>query len=321
MYWRHYKRFIFVLLVQFVLMGCSSPVSERPAVKLAISPWPGYEFIYLAKAQGYFEQVGANITIVELGSLTESLRAYTNGHVDGFASTLVEAVQAEPFGGEPLKIVLFTDYSNGGDVILARSPVQSIQDLSGKQVGCEISSLGIYVLERALAQAGMSLDQVNVVNQEQPEGKDNMLHQAIDALVTYPPTSIELLKQPDINLIFSSAEIPRQIIDTLSISERVLQEHPDLVSKIHQAWKLTLEYVEQNPDEAVAKMAKRERLSISDFSAALADMEILTAKDQASMLSGSEIPALVEQVCRTLVHVNALDYECANYPDLMYKIK
>ena len=138
------KRFALCVCVLALLTACAK--KEPRPITIAINPWPGYELLYLAEKKQFFEKVGANIKLYQLGSLSDAQRAYLNGQVDGLTSTLIEAVQAQVLGGQALKIIMVPDYSNGGDVIVSNKSASSISDLKGKTIGCEVSSLGIYIL-------------------------------------------------------------------------------------------------------------------------------------------------------------------------------
>nr|WP_242036205.1 ABC transporter substrate-binding protein [Cyanobium sp. FACHB-13342] len=55
------------------------------------------------------------------------------------------------------------DESRGGDMVAARRGVVSVEDLRGRKVAVTPSTLGPYVLSRALEEAGMGLKDVQVV--------------------------------------------------------------------------------------------------------------------------------------------------------------
>jgi len=301
-----------------LLQGCEKQTS--PPIKLAINPWPGYEFLYLADKKGFFKDVGLNIQLLQLVSLADAQRAYTKGQVDGLASTLIEAVQAQPLGGKPLKIVLVPDYSNGGDVIISAPGITDVKQLKGKRVGAEIASLGIYVLERALSKAGLELADVSLVNIEQAQGEKAMLDARIDAFVSYPPVSVTLLRNEGYHKIFGSDEIPREIIDTVSFSVDIIDQNPDLVEKFRQAWQMTLEYANANKDESYQLMAQREGISKAEFIATLDDLIILDIEAQSKLFrEGGDLQRAVIDVCKTMVHVKSIEVDCENYPDIVYR--
>ncbi|MCG9721479.1 ABC transporter substrate-binding protein [Shewanella sp. Isolate7] len=307
-------------LLAMLMVGCG-PKKVEEAVTIAINPWPGYELLYLAKQKGFYRQVGANIELVQVSTLSDAQRAYLTGHVDGFASTMIEAIQVAPLGGKPIKIVLLADYSDGGDVIIAPTSIENMQALRGQTIGCEVSSLGIFVLERALRQHQMQLDDVNVINVEQGAAVSALAVGKIAAMVTYPPYSVEIQSSGAYRQLFSTKEIPEEVLDTLSISSSVLAEHPQLVDQIHQAWQLTLDYMRQYPEEAMAIMAKREGLQVAEFKEALADLKLLSIEEQHKLFAQRDkLTQLGYSVCETLVKIGAIESDCLHVDNLFYQV-
>ena len=100
---------ILILRFIFLLMACTESVKPQK-VRIAINPWPGYEFLYLASELGFYEQEGINVEIVELSALADVQRVYIQGRVDGFGSTVIEAVQAAGIPQKPLSIILVPDH-------------------------------------------------------------------------------------------------------------------------------------------------------------------------------------------------------------------
>jgi len=310
--------FTLLLFIILFLSGCSKPTVSP--VEIAINPWPGYEFLYLAEQKGFFEQVKLNAKLIQLDSLSDVQRSYVNGYADGIASTVIEAVQAEVLGGKPLEIVLVPDFSNGGDVIIADKGIKSVKDLKGKTVGCEVSSLGIYILQRALSSHDLKLSDVNVVNIEQLSGEQALLNGSIDAFISYPPVSINILKHDKYHQIFSSAEIPNEIIDTVSISKDALKQNPDFVPKLHKVWQMALDYYQEFPEDALKIMSKREGYSAQKFKDILSELYILDNKAQKALFSKQyALQNSVINVCKTLVHVESIETNCDQFPQLIHQ--
>lgn len=312
-------RLLLLITALMTLAACSQEPSKP--VTIAINPWPGYEPLYLAEFKGFFKAQKLDIKLVQLASLSDVQLAYSNRHVDGMASTAVEAVQVNFLGSKPNKIVLVPDYSNGGDVIIAGKQVVSMSDLKGKKVGAEVTSLGIFLLERALGKHHMSLTDVEVVNIDQAEAKASLESGAIDALVTYPPFSIQIAASDDYRTIFTSAEIPKEIIDVVSLSEETIQKHPGLVAKLHKAWQMALDYMRDNPEDAYQIMAQREGISAAEFEASLTDLIFLDSQEQRALLSAdSRLQSSMQAVCTTLVAVRSIEGPCSKLPNLIYPV-
>lgn len=308
-----------ILLISLSLLVVSCSPQENKAVTIAISPWPGYEFLYLAEQKNFFADVGANIKLLQLGSLSDSQRAYLNGYTDGFASTIIEAVQAQVLGQEPLSIVMVSNYSNGADVIVTSKGIADISELRNLTVGAEVSSLGIFMLQRALEKSNLQLDDVNLVNVEQSRGMKALRDGSVDAFVTYPPVSTNILNSPRYHVIFSSADIPKEIVDVLSLSQKVLRDNPELPQQLFRAWEMARKYYEDYPTESIRIMAAREQISPVDFEAILKnELVILDAREQQQLLkAGSTLDRSLRSVCLALVHAGALETDCEKLPVML----
>lgn len=301
-----------------LLAGCTH--KPEPAIRLAINPWPGYEFLFLAAQQGYFKEVGLDVELIPFNSLSDAQRAYIGGRVDGFASTMIEAVQSQVLSRRPLQVVMVPDYSNGGDVVIARKPIASPADLKGKRIGAEVSSLGIYMLHRTLASAGLTLADIELANIEQIRGPQAFSDGLIDAYVTYPPFSVKILEDPATRVIFTSAQIPYDIIDTISISTDTLQSHPQLVPKLYRAWQMALDYARDNPQRAHALMATRQGISVEAFTAALDDIHVIDSVEQYRLFSQPDaLQQKAVDVCNVLTAVEAIRFDCQTLPFIIYR--
>ncbi|WNO09438.1 ABC transporter substrate-binding protein [Teredinibacter sp. KSP-S5-2] len=309
-----------VLTLLSIFTGCSKR-SEK-VITIGINPWPGYELLYLAGVKGFYQEVGLNVRLEELSSLSDTMRAFTAGRVDGFTSTIVEAVQLKMQPGRQAQIVLAADYSDGGDVIISRKEIPDIASLKGKRVGCEVMGLGLFVLDRALAKSGMSISDVKVVNAELLRGQQLLDKQEIDAFVGYPPESIKLIQNPDYHVIFSSSETPKEIIDVVSISEKVLQENPEFVEKLHQVWQRAYSYTLEYPEQAYTIMAERERISVEDFKRTFEEDLYLLSSDESKEILGNpeEIISSAASICSALKDLRRFVGECQSFEDLIYRI-
>ena len=303
-----------------LVWACGEPSNSSRPIKIATNPWPGYEFLHLADHLGYFKQVELNVELIQLGSLSDAQQVYLQGNADGLTSTLIEAVQAPHLGGKPLQVVLIPDFSNGGDVIIANKNINSISELKGKKVGAEVSSLGIYILARALQKYGMDIDDVELVNVEQANGETALLTGQIDAFVTYPPVSSKLLHSAELHQVFDTSEIPYEILDTVSLSIDSLSKHPNAVQKLKSAWQMALDYSYKHPAQAYQIMAKREQITEEEFITALQGIEVLSLEQQSQVLSSpNQLTQLATQVCRLLVELKNINTTCHGLENLFYR--
>jgi len=300
-----------LLLVIIIIFLCScSKTDTSPKVKLAINPWPGYEFLYLASEKNFFMEEGLNVELLEAPSLADVQRMYAQGHANAIATTMIEVVTSAGELKKPTSLVLIPDYSNGGDVILSNANIKSVKDLKGKKVGAEIGSLGIFILAKALNKYGLSLSDIEVINTEQLNALNAMSLGEIEAIVTYPPYSIELLNKTDSKQIFSSAQIPKDVVDTISMDTQILKQDPRWLTKFHNVWQRSLDFARTNKQEAYQIMAQREGISIEEFTDALTGLSIIPASEQLKILNSKQLKDNMNDVCQTLSITKSISFDC-----------
>lgn len=264
--WSTKKRYalvvgVFVIVVSLVAWGRRNP-EEGPRIplRIGISPWPGYEFGFLAREKGYFADEGMDVRILEFSCLGDARRAYERGQLDAFFGTVVELLQAEDNGGHRPRAALVTDYSSGADVIMAPKKYGTMADLRGKRIGYERLSLNGFLLARALELSQMTMNDVTPVPIEQAHMARSLAEGVVDAVVTYPPVSVHL-EAAGYSSVFSSQAIPREIVDLLIVDEAVFERKPNVVQGLRRAYWRAQDYVRAHESEAYALFARREGLT------------------------------------------------------------
>jgi len=259
------------------LAGCGG--HELP-LRIGINAWPANELLFLAQEKGFFAAQGVDVRLIEYSSLGDVRRAFDRGQIDGMTGTLVELLQSRDATGRAPRAFMVTDFSNGSDMILARGNITAVSELAGKRVAAEPESVGMFVLARALAREGMPFSAVAVVATDQTDMAKNLDSGWVDAAVTYPPVSFEILQIPGTRVLFSSADIPREVVGVVALAGDVLERRPDDAARILRAWDQSLAYAAEHPSEARELMASRERISVEEFSEALAGITLLSSKEQ-----------------------------------------
>ncbi len=277
------------ILVTALALGCIYPCmgarSQQPLV-VAINPWPGYEFATLARELGFFHQEGIEVRIVELSSLGDSRRAFERGQADGFFATNVEMLYTKDKLQRTPRITLVADYSNGANVLIAPKSIESISSLQGKRVGVELGALNAIILARALTSRGLTWEDVQAINMPAIDMENALKSGKIDAAVSYPPMSFEILSDPNMHVLFSSSSIPGEIVDVLIFDDSTIRQRPKDIEAFHRAYHRAQQFSIESPDRAMEIMASRERLSPEKFKECLTDgIQIVYRQDQKTFLS------------------------------------
>jgi NitT/TauT family transport system substrate-binding protein len=297
--------FLTILFVAGVGLAMMGWMATRPSadmiIRMGINPWPGYEPLFLAEQRGLFEKHGLKVHLVEFTSVGDCLRGYQSGDIDAMASTLIEVALATDQGlsGSPTPVIV-ADVSEGADVILAKSAARGMADVRGQRIGVEPASLGMFILDRALAKAGMTRADITLVTMGQEEMQTALMSGAVAAVVTYAPYSIAMEKE-GAHPIFTTKEIPNEVVDIVSVTPGLLQAQPEVAGKFQAVWTDAMTLLERDRDASVATMAARQRISPEEFLVSLEGIRLVGGDQQADLLApGGEVERSLAQVRKIL---------------------
>lgn len=250
MFYKKLLSYVGLIVIGCFLSACTD--SQRP-LRVGSNQWLGYETLYLARSLGYFE--GKNIELVGLNSATTVTHAFQNGILDVAALTLDEVLtlmQTE----QDLRIILVMDTSNGADALLAAPSVTGLAGLKHRRVGVENTAVGALVLVAALADAGLTVSDVDVVPLTVDKHFRSFTEGEIDAVVSFEPV-ISQLQKLGAKTLFDSTKMPGQIIDVLVTRQAVIDNRsPALEALVQQQFK-ALAYLEAEPEKSVALISPR----------------------------------------------------------------
>ena len=273
--------FLLASAILLILIYLSPRTKEESSVsiQLGVTKWPGFEYLFVAKKQDFFSQVNIDIELVELSSLAEVRRAFERGKIDAMAATLVEVLEAYKYSGNIAQPILVTDYSKGADEILSAMHVKNIKDLKGKKIGLEAGSMSTYILYCALDINEIDNSEVVLVPMERHKLAKALKAGKVDAITSYPPNSIKVKKELDVNVIFDSSQIPHKLLNVIAVNNELLIDNPNLQDRFRSVWKLTLDYVNNN-QKAYEILTERLHISIDEFKKSMELIQLIDASDQ-----------------------------------------
>jgi NitT/TauT family transport system substrate-binding protein len=227
--------------------------TDHNPLRVATSLWPGYELLYLARTLGYYDNLP--IRLVEVPSTSVISRNLRNGTLEAGCITLDEAlmlIQDEV----DIRIILVIDESRGGDMLLGKPSVKSLQDLRGKRIGFENSTVTAILLDAALTEAKIPISEIKQVELTIDQHYNGYMDDKVDAIATFEPVASKLLKQ-NANLLFSSAQIPERIIDVLVVRADIMDTYSDELTALLNGYFRALEYFNHHPSDASKYMERR----------------------------------------------------------------
>lgn len=288
--------------VLLALAGCHAP--PQPPLALGMNARLGFDPLALARERGLLD--AERVKVVELASATEVQRAFNNGLLDAAALTLDETLRLVDAGAE-LRIVALLDSSLGGDVVLARPGIASPAGLRGEAVAVEASSVGALVLQRMLDKAGLQRSDVEVVNLEAHAHLDALREGRVAAAVSYAPIAGEL-QAAGFRPVFSSRDIPGEVMGVLAVRRAVLQARPEAVDALLRGWSEGLLALSADPAGAADMLSRGSELPARDYAAGFRGRELVPLVQSLRELSGParDFEARAQAIGRTLIELGAL---------------
>lgn len=268
---KHIFLLFFILSINFI--QCEF-LNDKP-ITIGTNLWIGYEPLYVARHKGLLKET--EFKLIQFPSTEEVMRAYRNGVLDIAAVTTDEMLQVAKHIPQT-RTFLITDISNGADVIMAHADINSVKELKGKKVGLEAGALGVFVLSRALMLNGLKSTDVKPVNVSLKEHVKFYHDSLVDAVVTFEPNRT-ILKNMGANEVFSSREIPGEIIDLLIGREAFLKKHQKKMKRFINIWFESLEYLNNQDSIVLEFISKRHGVKCREIKNALADIKIPNRKE------------------------------------------
>lgn len=176
-----------------------------------------------------------NIDVVQFNDYVESMNQYTAGEFDACTMANVDALTIPAAGGVDSTALIVGDFSNGNDAVILKD-AKSLKDIKGQNVNLVELSVSHYLLARGLESVGLSEKDVKVVNTSDADLVSAFTTKDVTSVATWNPLVSEILDMPKSTKVFDSSDISGEIIDTLIINTKTLEENPKLGKALTGAW-------------------------------------------------------------------------------------
>lgn len=299
----------------FTFTGCGSSSGEisghsDKAIKVGFSPWPTNMFLYLAQEKGIFKENGINVELKYFPATSDSYSAFTSGNLD--MCTYATADTITPYAqGVGMKIIMNTDKSQGADGLVAKKGINSIKDLKGKKIATEFYSVDHYYILLLLNQAGMSADDVELVNMSITNSGAAFIAGKVDAASVWEPTLSKAVKEGHGKLLASSKEQPDLLTDSIAASTDMIDNRGEDVEAFVKSYYEAIDYYKSNKKEAVKIMSKKLEIPTSDWDATVSGLSFNSIDDCIKAFTKSDDSSYVgynnKTIAEFLVEMKQID--------------
>jgi NitT/TauT family transport system substrate-binding protein len=264
MKWSYVCLFMLAIVCLHACKPAPPSHTSKPPLRFVHNLWPGYFPITIAKAKGFFKEQGVDVEIVFTEDQQPQIAAFYAGKYDGLALPLGSIIIAS--GNNPdIRVVYVIDDSVGGDAVVARSEIETIQDLKGKTIGATLGGFGELFVESMLQKAGLNRNDVTLINTDSNHVPEWLASNRIQAGQAWEPYVSRAIKDGG-RLLFSSEQTPGLIIDTIMFRGAVLRERPEEVRAFIRACFQAVDYWEAHPEEVRTLLAQTLKIQPEEIS-------------------------------------------------------
>lgn len=206
----------------------------------------------------FTKDYGISVRFVKMDDFDASRAAFENGACDFVWATIDAFVtEAEALVPTGTRVPFQIDWSRGGDAVVARRDIKSINDLKGRSVGVAFGTPSHSLLLWLLSSSGMSPREVKIVRmKDEPAVVAAFKAGELDAGIVWSPDDADLVDAvPGAHVLTSTKQATDIIADTMLVKKSYLDAHLDDVVKLYEGWMCGNADVTNNP-QAFREAAK-----------------------------------------------------------------
>ena len=239
-----------VLSVMMMISFCaisSSAYADEEYVKISLDEWIGWQSLLDANGglktapNSINAQNGIKVEYVIMNDATTSSAALISGSLQGAGYTVNRyAFLQSKFDEAGLAVVCpyITNFSNGGDGIIASADILTVKDLVGKRIAVpkfsEAQTLVEWLLNNSdLSEADKAQIRGDMVYFETADDTAKAFFSgAVDAAATWEPYLTQAASSTDSRILFDTSMSTNLILDGIVFRKDFADSHGDFITKL-----------------------------------------------------------------------------------------
>jgi NitT/TauT family transport system substrate-binding protein len=216
-------------------------------IRVGVCTWGGYAggefynggFKFDKKASRFYKDFGLEVEFVKVEDLGEALSMLKKDEldlswctVDAFTARYKDIADVDP------KIVFQSDWSRGGDAIVANPMVKNVADLKGKKVAVALRTPSQSLLIKTLEANNMTISDIVLVEAKDAiDAAEKFKSNEVDAAVVWSPDDQTCLSEVTGSKILTSTKDATNIIADVFIAKGAWVEKNDqALQKLIKGW-------------------------------------------------------------------------------------
>ncbi|MEM9798347.1 MAG: hypothetical protein AAF919_17780 [Pseudomonadota bacterium] len=241
-----FASFLRPVLMSLCLLTAPAHGRDRTAI-LVFASYPGWDILDQIRVP--------QVTMQKVDSQAEAIAAYRSGAADMIAISHVDllALMADDAPSSEAVILFPTSFSNGADFIVGPSGADAT-NLAGQRVGVPRVTVSHYLMMRELDTFSHENERPPVMVDLDPAEIPKALKEGrIDVAVMRAPAGMDLLDLPNMQRIFDSHAIERDIVDLVVMRRDRYLKETEVAEALSRAWFDTVENQGTSTDDGISR--------------------------------------------------------------------
>lgn len=222
-------------------------VKEEQTLNISLDEWVGWKPIIDAngglktKEGSIYDQLGLKLNISVINDATQSSNALIKGDLNGAGYTVNRFAFLYPkFKENNTEVVMpyVNNSSTGGDGIIAKSDIKSVEDLVGKTIGVPRYSEAQTLVEWLLAKSDLSEEQIKQIRSDMKffdtpdDAAKAFFSGQLDAAATWQPYLSQATESSDSHILFDTSNATSIILDGIVFRKDFYDANKEDISKL-----------------------------------------------------------------------------------------
>jgi sulfonate transport system substrate-binding protein len=245
------------------LTGCvagESAPTETKVLTLDYAYWNPLSLVI--KDQGWLEEElradGYTVEWVLSAGSSKAIENLNAEAIDIGSSAGAAAVAARANGVALTTIGVFSQPNWASIVVAKDSDITTVNDLAGKKVAAASGTDPYFHLLQALAEAGLSASDLEIVNLIHADGQKALESGDVDAWAGLDPLTATSELTAGSTIIYNNPDFASWGV--LNATDEFLAEKPELVESVLTQYQRARAWILENPEDAVAILARDAQL-------------------------------------------------------------
>jgi sulfonate transport system substrate-binding protein len=198
--------------------------------------------------------------VLSLGS-NRALEYLNSGAIDIGSTAGLAAVLGKANGNPIRTVYIFSRPEWTALVVRKDSPLKTLADLKGKKIAATKGTDPYLFTLRALRTAGLSRDDVEIVNLQHPDGRTALVNGQVDAWAGLDPHMAAAQIDNGARLLYRNVDF--NTWGFLNAREDFIAQYPDALARVLKVYEKARQWIAAHPDEAAQILADDSKVSLA----------------------------------------------------------